>query len=357
MKLLKWPFLILNWIIAIALLLSYVSTYFSPENGYFMPILGLFMPYLLIVNVLAVLAWTFAGKRYFWISAATLVIGVPWILNLVQFSYEPTQQSANQVQIVSFNIHHFYDIQKLRKKGELDPQLDAWTTFARQLNGIDILCVQENNKQDIHTLPETADLKYSYHCKTRGTAIYTSLPIIHSGCIDFQNTVNSALYADLRFPQGDTVRIFNIHLQSNQISHLTDEMLKEKNLGGEENWKRTRTALGRYIRTAGFRVQQIKKVMEAVRKSPHPVILCGDFNEGPQSYVYRIVEDELIDAFVKKGQGFSSTYAGSLPFLRIDHIFTSEEFEVRDYAVGSMKLSDHYPVGASVLVDADADAD
>src|ERR1017187_7363012 len=45
------------------------------------------------------------------------------------------------------------------------------------------------------------------------------------------------------------------------------------------------------------RATQAEEVSEEIRRSPYPVILCGDFNEVPLSYAYRILTQGLRDDF------------------------------------------------------------
>jgi len=347
LRLIRWPLLFLNALAAAILLLSYFSVYFSPEQGALMPLLGLFLPYLLIVNVLAVLFWTVIRSRYFWISALSLLLGLPWITHSIQLNMSSKVQSDDFLHLVTLNAHQYYDLKTIAKGKASSQSLDEWSAMIRRNNGLNILCIQEHIKGNLDLIPETQHLVNSHQCERRGPAIFTELPILREGCFDFNSPVNSAVFIDVLTAKGDTVRIYNIHLQSNQIGHLTDELLRENELD-EENWAKTRQVLSRYIHTATDRVMQIEEILSHIKTAPYPVILAGDFNEGPQSYIYRKVSQVLDDAFVQKGQGFATTYAGNLPFLRIDHVFVDPSMEVQTYEVGRMHLSDHYPVMAVI---------
>ncbi len=56
----------------------------------------------------------------------------------------------------------------------------------------------------------------------------------------------------------------------------------------------------------------------------------------------------MMDSFVEKGNGFSVTYAGQIPFLRIDYIMHSQHFETKAYSRIKQNYSDHYPVRAII---------
>ena len=69
-------------------------------------------------------------------------------------------------------------------------------------------------------------------------------------------------------------------------------------------------------------------------------------NDTPSSYAYGQLSDNLKDAFIERGLGFGSTYAGSLPLLRIDYIFASPKAHIERFEVLPYQISDHYPIYA-----------
>ena len=80
-----------------------------------------------------------------------------------------------------------------------------------------------------------------------------------------------------------------------------------------------------------------------------PTVLCGDFNAGPRSEVYRKLTSELRDAQrLVSGRGPRGTFPALFPLLRIDHVLVSPELRVQHWRVASgwrAKLaSDHLPL-------------
>ena len=97
------------------------------------------------------------------------------------------------------------------------------------------------------------------------------------------------------------------------------------------------------------RSAQIKQVEQEVAASPHPVVVCGDFNDTPMSYVLHTLRSQgLVDAFSEAGSGFGGTYIGDLPPLRIDYVLSSESLEAVRVEVGESVLSDHRWVKAAL---------
>jgi len=82
-----------------------------------------------------------------------------------------------------------------------------------------------------------------------------------------------------------------------------------------------------------------------------PLIICGDFNATPLSWVYRALSRDLFD--VQRAQATRvSTWPSLRPLLRIDHMFVSREFRVLSCAApcdATTRLaSDHLPLVAEL---------
>ena len=86
------------------------------------------------------------------------------------------------------------------------------------------------------------------------------------------------------------------------------------------------------------------------RTSNVPVILCGDFNAGPGSIVYKTFCRHLADIqkVFQNRRYPRPTFASWLPVRRIDHIFISRHFSVKDVKVPmdyeTRMVSDHLPL-------------
>ena len=85
-------------------------------------------------------------------------------------------------------------------------------------------------------------------------------------------------------------------------------------------------------------------------ESKYPIILCGDFNDVPNSYAYNTIGKNMQNAFVEAGYGIGSTFSGILPILRIDQIFYSNQFDVKQFTRIPKKLSDHFPIIADLEI-------
>ena len=78
-----------------------------------------------------------------------------------------------------------------------------------------------------------------------------------------------------------------------------------------------------------------------IEKSPYRSVLCGDFNDVPNSYTYFTLKGIRKDAFLQKSLGIGRTYLSLAPTLRIDYILPGNEFDVLQFDMIDENLSDH----------------
>jgi endonuclease/exonuclease/phosphatase family metal-dependent hydrolase len=183
-----------------------------------------------------------------------------------------------------------------------------------------------------------------------GQIIFSKLPIVDSGMIRFLKPAipESLIHADVVFNK-DTIRIYTTHLQSVQFKKADFERIEQiKKTEGEvvENSKNIFSKLKRgFIR----RSDQAGIVKETVSNSPYPYILTGDFNDVPNSYTYFTIRgDNLKDAFLETSFGIGRTYSYIAPTLRIDYIFTTPDFSIRQFNRVVKEYGDHYMLVADV---------
>jgi endonuclease/exonuclease/phosphatase family metal-dependent hydrolase len=79
-----------------------------------------------------------------------------------------------------------------------------------------------------------------------------------------------------------------------------------------------------------------------------PVILCGDFNTGPKSKIFRMLAGLRDAQQLVEGMKPRATFSSVNPLLRLDHVFVSSHFTVNAVEVPrtptSVVASDHLPV-------------
>lgn len=349
-KLIKIALFFLTLVSALTLLLAYLSVHVNPEVFWFLGLIGLAYPFLLLVNIIFLVYWIVRWKRYFIISLIAILLGVSHFTNFFQLPFgKENQTSENQIKVLTYNVHLF--------------QLYAWAKEAPTHNKIfkfikdqnpDIVCLQEfyivNNK--FSELEAKSKLNSNVHIgyilkkenSAYGMATYSRYPIIETGQIKFDNSANACIYTDLLI-NADTIRVYNIHLQSLRLKERNLNFLLSQNYRKEsQKMQEIKDISFRYRDALKKRAQQVEKVTNHILSSPHPVIVCGDFNESPISYNYYKMRKFLNDAFVEAGIGVGHTYRDLFPSFRIDYVLYDKSYRANGYSSPRVEYSDHYPV-------------
>ncbi len=340
----------LNLIVALALLIAYISVVINPDFLTFPALFGLAYPYLLLANIIFVITWSLSFKKELFISLIVILIGLNHLNNFIRFGNNDIDDY--DFSLMSYNIRLFnhYDSERNSEKD---------ITNYLKSNSTDILCLQEFyinspvsdlQKRFVKQIHDT----YNIHSKFipikdnrfYGIATFTVYPVIRRGDIVHPNSASLSIFTDIVIG-ADTLRIYNNHLQSFKLRRVERSLI-------EELYNNDQTETMREIRDISFslkqgfirRAQQAIEVKKHIDSSPYPVIVCGDFNDTPVSYSYRKIRKGLNDAFVESGNGAGFTYKGKYPANRIDYILFDKRLTSTGFVSDRIKYSDHYPIKA-----------
>jgi endonuclease/exonuclease/phosphatase family metal-dependent hydrolase len=100
------------------------------------------------------------------------------------------------------------------------------------------------------------------------------------------------------------------------------------------------------------RERHARHVTDVVAGVPHPVVLGGDLNEGPDGSAASWISERFWDPFADGASDPEAlTFPAREPRARIDYLFVSEGIEVERVWVGqASEASDHLPVFADLRV-------
>jgi endonuclease/exonuclease/phosphatase family metal-dependent hydrolase len=343
-NLLRW----LNVLVILATFVAYLSPFINPESIWFVSLLGTAYPWLLFGNILMMGVWILLKKKYFLFSLTCIILGWNHFNGFIGLHFGSSKSGAQPINIMTYNTQKF----PYMKSGYRiidEPKSKEVFRFMQTGGNPDILCVQEID--DFHVPPIMDHFGFNdfYKIKYYGTAIFSKFPILEKGRIKFDRKVNSCLWTDIVINK-QTIRVYSLHLQSNSVSNKTEKVMAEGQFKEKETWSDIRTIFSKFKQTSKIRAQQAKTIAKHIAASPYPVIVCGDFNETPQSYAYRLISENLSDTFKKKGLGLGTTYAGSIPALRIDYILSDENFKITNNHILKKSYSDHYPVISTISI-------
>ncbi|MEM6865167.1 MAG: endonuclease/exonuclease/phosphatase family protein [Bacteroidota bacterium] len=253
---------------------------------------------------------------------------------------EAKEKSGDDLDIMTFNAWGFNRYGWIKEPDIAEKIID----FIKKEDP-DILCIQEYNTNytvKLKQFPHRSLTPYIDAPRRTVQAIFSKYPIVSEGSLDLPNTTNNIIYADI-IVKKDTLRIYNMHLQSFSI------VPSKKTFSEAESEKNYRRLVNTFSKQ-----QEQAKLFDAHRKScPYPYVVCGDMNNTQFSNVYTRIRGDLQDTFLDQGSGFGKTYnLLGLP-IRIDYVLPHDSFEIIAHRNYKEKLSDHYPVMATLRVKTD----
>ena len=357
-KLLHRIVVIINVVAAGGLLISTLAPLINPSRFFLPALFGLSYPYLLMVNLILVIYWLIKLKKELFISLVIILLGWNHLNNLLPLNFKEskipiTTDRARLFKVLSYNVRGF-DIYHWSN----DPNVKSEIFKLFEEQEPDILCLQEyytsRKGGDTHrdmthqllSLPNNA-VYYTENNVAQvgfGIATFSRYPIIRKSRIPFNSTGNAAMYTDILF-RSDTIRVFNLHLQSIKFRQKDYAFMDTVKLKYSNQQMREIRDIGSQLKTAfTLRSEQATMISSYIKSSPHPVIIMGDFNDTPQSFTYRKIKKGNRDAFRKAGRGFGNTYAGELPSFRIDYILCSDPVIPYEFKRIKTSFSDHFPI-------------
>jgi endonuclease/exonuclease/phosphatase family metal-dependent hydrolase len=319
---------------ALALILSYFSGMLNPGPYWPFAFISLLFPYLYLLCLLLAGLGLVLKNHKAWILVVLLVL-MSTLFRRSFFNITVNAASSSGITIVSHNIGSSIS----------GTQPGNWSFY--QNTHADIFCFQEwlGNSITLKNIKDSLIRKYNstLSLDQNPWPIFTSYPIINQGEINSSAKGNGATWADILYKK-DTIRIYNVHLVSNRISGQTENLIANANHPNGNTLQKITRVLRRYKNALIQRTAQAEELRRHIGQTRYPVILAGDFNDIPSSFVFRLLSKHMKDAWLHAGNGMAYTYAGRLPFLHIDHILTKGKIEAIDFEISRVNYSDHYPV-------------
>ena len=285
-KALRWA----NLLLILTTFLAYLSPYVHPGTFGIFSFFGVAYPWLLLCNLLFVFFWLLRKDRYLLFSLICIIMGWGHFTRFVGINFGSGEVGANYTTVISYNIQYLSSL----RTGTNQARTAKTAAFHQLLKEQQphIFCVQEAGSINIEFLNDALPLLHHYSVEGKGTAIYSTYPIINQGVVEFGTKVNACLWADVKVDQS-IYRIYSIHLQSNKVSRLADQVIQDGDLQRRQTWTDIGGMISRVKKATVIRAQQAELVAAHIAQSPHPVIVCGDLNDTPQSYSYRQIARNL----------------------------------------------------------------
>ena len=337
----------INSIFLIGQLLSYLAPFVSPNIFWPIAFFGLLFPIFFLLNLFFLTLWLIQMKKPFWANLIVLIIGINSIGKLVgNADKENVQEAKNTFSIMSYNVRLFNAYNWIKEEEVKDKIFDLFNQ-----RNTDILCIQE-----FYAPKQLPKLDYPFqHIGLQNKksqwhmAIYSKYNQINKGTVSIkgERMNNTCIFSDMIIDK-DTIRVYNIHLASNWFDKSDLAFMENPKMSKEAIKQGVFGIVKRLKNSFQKRAMQVEVIKQHMEKAPYKIIVCGDFNDTPNSFAYHKISEGLQDAFLNKGKGIGSTFLGKIPFLRIDYILHSSRFKTNTFDTHQQKLSDHKAIESSL---------
>ncbi|MFT3932390.1 MAG: endonuclease/exonuclease/phosphatase family protein [Chitinophagaceae bacterium] len=363
-------FIVANIVAVIAFLLVCTTSLLSPGKHWYIAVLGLGFPFIVLSLLLFIFFWWFFKSRWAFLSLAAIIIGWPQVhalFGLHLFAGFNMEKPEGALRIMQWNVSRLDQMNPKRPGGTFRQSI---LDYVQKVNP-DVLCMEEflesNNPREFReNIPYFTDtLHYPYHFFARdhrrwdgvyehGVIIFSKYPMVDTLRIrysgpDSLKANESLIHADI-VVNGQRLRVFATHLQSLRFDGNDYSAIKTIAKGENNSMNKSKGILKKFRLAYYLRSTQAELVRREKDDSPYPSILCGDFNDVPNSFTYFKVKGGDNDAFLKGGFGIGRSFASISPTLRIDYIFTNESLKVLQFKKTKLPYSDHYPLVADIKI-------
>lgn len=345
----------------IASLVVYVLTIFSAYGGWFNPhiftfpaIMSLAFPYLAILSALIAVSWLISGRIFIGATGIAMLLAcwVPLSMAVPMKFGQKAEPGEKTFTLLSWNSLHLYD--------QNDPDHDMSRSIEFLLNcDADIIACQELFSTDLNPklLKDAAPLldslyqKYPYRVMGPGCdqSIFSKYPVERI-FLHIDQPIHKQCYSFYRFNiGGDMLTLANVHLISFTLSDEERRIITGLRSSARKSIEEFKGPLkGKMGFAFAERAESAEEVCQALQNIKGPLIVCGDFNDVPASWTYRIfISNGFQDAYAQTCFGPIHTYNAHMMYFHLDQILYRGNLKPLKVKRKSIDTSDHYPVMAS----------
>lgn len=357
MKLLKTIplviFIAINLLMIVAMNFCAYTSCVPPQNVPQWSYFGLMFPVFLAANVLFVFFWLVFKWKWVLLPLAGMALCAHSVRAYFPINV-PSEPPVGSIKVLSYNVEAFGN----DNSGNWEDNPIIKYLFG---SGADVICLQEAMKSVVDQALDSISVIYPYHHYELETDNYIScfskFPIESVTKIDYPTTTNHSYAYEMRVGE-DTLLVINNHLESYKLSPEDRNDYKSiiKNYKHPRRNESEMKYLGlteKITEHDSIRGMQVDSVTAFLAKNRgRYIVLCGDLNSTPVSYVHHRLTSELDDAYTRSGNGPGISFASGGMFFRIDHILVSPNIKAYGAKVdNSIKQSDHYPISCYVKLE------
>lgn len=358
MRILRTILFILNAILALGLVLTTLAGVVAPSRSILPSLLAFGYWPMLLANVVMILIWVLL--RRWEVLLSMMAIGARWVMVPLMLQAGGTskvpslEEHPYRMAVMTYNVHQF------KGNGIDEVKTDSiarcFVSLIRNEQP-DVLCLQEYAAvKDVSVTDSLMLLGYNHYYGAHttkggvpyGTVLFSKIPITY-----VKNLDNEKILVEL-MNEGQRLRVVCMHMDSYRFDNVDLETMERMRHG--EMKEDDRRMFKKIKETILCHEDEWNKALSPViSESTVPTILAGDLNDIPLSWLYHQITRYMTDTYTEQGNGLGRTYKmfdngtplSSMSF-RIDMVFRSEGLRTLSYKRIKTRLSDHYPVMATL---------
>jgi len=335
-------------LMAVTILASFCG-YVPPAVWAAPGVLMLFFPYLLILLGVVSLAWFCFGK---WIMGGLGILSIIFAMGIsphafpMAFTKTPASRSRTFT-LLTYNICHGENL----TGGESD--------YSRSLSyiinsGADVVVLQEFREFSKTETPcairqQFDSLKriYPYHLegKTTNSSLLSKYPAVEGQ--RYQASTDKIISYFLTI-DGRKVEILNCHLASYMLTPGERDVVSDLKSGSRyrQGMSELKGSIYPKLKEAlRARANDALLVRSIIDDGWPDMIVCGDFNDVADSWVYRqIAGKDMRDANAETSFGYLPSFNDNYFYFRIDQVLYRGNLRALSLQRPKVKASDHYPL-------------
>lgn len=348
----------INVAIVLGLWLSGWCGFMNPNTYGWLSLIGYAFPAFLLATVAFLFVWIIIKKRFILISFIGLLVAYHPVTHYfpINSATASNELPDSLITLLSYNTCGWGNMptspdKEISNEEKSEILLDFFKT-----QNADIVALQETPKND--NMQAIYDLyEYSDTVKGKDDGVTVSLlsryPIKKKENLNIKSKANAAgvFWLDVN---GREMIVINVHLETMHFTLNERAQFREMVHGNQKEKDSIRstshTIFGKIYSATKIRAYQADTINEFIKShSDTPIIIMGDFNDIPQSYVHDKICGDMTDCYAASGFGPGYTFSHYAMRARIDNIICTRDFTPYNCKVlDNISLSDHLPITCKV---------
>ncbi|MBQ1752831.1 MAG: endonuclease/exonuclease/phosphatase family protein [Paludibacteraceae bacterium] len=345
------------------LLLTDIMSYVRPSTTLYTlcPLTLFFSTFVVIIFFLAV--YWFIRKRWIIGSFCIIMLAVSTPNMLRTYCSVPDYETVHNpdgIRFLSYNVHLFSWFENEKGIDNANKMLDYIAA-----TGSDVVCLQEflYHNSGTYTLSYIKEKLKSYpysHIEvlshnrrvSKCIATFSKYPIVEQKAVKFDVPYHGAIISAINI-KGTVYNVVNCYLKSNQLTEQEKDLTPDY-IGTKPADKSAKGLISRVynklVKASLERCNEAETVAREIEKINRNMIVCGDMNDIPASYVYRTMRGHMKDAMLLTHSfpNAGVTFHEGIYNFRIDYFFISDNIKPCEFSIDKQPMSDHYPIQLTV---------